>query len=69
VLVELKADQETAGIAEAQAQLAQAEREYTRWKTLADRGIAPRASAEQYMAARDTARPPWRPPAPRNWTR
>lgn len=56
VLVELKADQETAGIAEAQAQLAQAEREYTRWKTLADRGIAPRASAEQYMAARDTAK-------------
>lgn len=56
VLVELKADQETAGIAEAQAQLAQAEREYTRWKTLADRGIAPRASAEQYLAARDTAR-------------
>jgi len=56
VLVELKADQETAGIAEAQAQLAQAEREYTRWKTLAERGIAPRASAEQYMAARDTAR-------------
>ncbi len=56
VLVELKADQETAGIAEAQAQLAQADREYTRWKTLADRGIAPRASAEQYMAARDTAR-------------
>ncbi|CAN7364651.1 efflux RND transporter periplasmic adaptor subunit [Caulobacter sp. LjRoot300] len=56
VLVELKADQETAGIAEAQAQLAQAEREYTRWKTLAERGIAPRASAEQYMAARDTAK-------------
>ncbi len=56
VLVELKADQESAGIAEAQAQLAQAEREYTRWKTLADRGIAPRASAEQYMSARDTAR-------------
>jgi membrane fusion protein (multidrug efflux system) len=56
VLVELKADQETAGIAEAEAQLAQAEREYTRWKTLAERGIAPRASAEQYMAARDTAK-------------
>lgn len=56
VLVELKSDQESAGIAQAQAQLAQAEREYTRWKTLADRGIAPRASAEQYMAARDTAR-------------
>ena len=56
VLVELKADQENAGIAQAQAQLAQAEREYTRWKTLADRGIAPKASAEQYLAARDTAR-------------
>ena len=56
VLVELKADQETAGIAQAQAQLSQAEREYTRWQTLADRGIAPRASAEQYMSARDTAR-------------
>lgn len=56
VLVELKADQENAGVAEAQAQLAQAEREYVRWKTLADRGIAPRATAEQYLAARDTAR-------------
>jgi membrane fusion protein (multidrug efflux system) len=56
VLVELKGDQEDAGIAQAQAQLAQADREYQRWKTLADRGIAPRASAEQYLAARDTAR-------------
>jgi membrane fusion protein (multidrug efflux system) len=56
VLVELKADQENAGIAEAQAQYAQADREYTRWKTLADKGIAPRATAEQYLAARDTAR-------------
>jgi membrane fusion protein (multidrug efflux system) len=56
VLVELKADQENAGIAEAQAQLAQADREYARWKTLADKGIAPRATAEQYLAARDTAR-------------
>ena len=56
VLVELKADQEDAGIAQAQAQLAQADREYARWKALADKGIAPRASAEQYLAARDTAR-------------
>jgi len=56
VLVELKADQENAGIAEAQARFAQADREYARWKTLADKGIAPRASAEQYLAARDTAR-------------
>ncbi|CAN5170147.1 efflux RND transporter periplasmic adaptor subunit [soil metagenome] len=56
VLVELKADQENAGIAEAQAQYAQADRDYARWKTLADKGIAPRATAEQYLAARDTAR-------------
>jgi membrane fusion protein (multidrug efflux system) len=56
ILVELKADQENAGIAEAEAQYAQADREYTRWKTLADKGIAPRASAEQYLAARETAR-------------
>jgi membrane fusion protein (multidrug efflux system) len=56
VLVELKGDQEDAGIAQAQAQLAQADREYTRWKTLAEKGIAPRASADQYLAARDTAR-------------
>lgn len=56
VLVELKGDQEDAGIAQAQAQLAQADREYTRWKTLAEKGIAPRASADQYLAARDSAR-------------
>jgi len=56
VLVELKADQENAGIAQQQAQLAQAEREYQRWKTLADKGIAPRATVEQYLAARDTAK-------------
>ncbi|WP_299002909.1 efflux RND transporter periplasmic adaptor subunit [uncultured Caulobacter sp.] len=56
VLVELKADQENAGIAEARANLAQAERNYQRWKTLADKGIAPRATAEQYLASLETAR-------------
>lgn len=56
VLVELKADQENAGIAEAKARLAQAERDYQRWKTLADKGIAPRATAEQYLAAYETAK-------------
>ena len=56
VLVELKADQEDAGIAEARANLAQAERNYQRWKTLADKGIAPRATAEQYLASLETAR-------------
>jgi membrane fusion protein (multidrug efflux system) len=56
VLVELKADSENAGISEANVRLAQAQRDYTRWKTLADKGIAPRASAEQYLAAVETAK-------------
>ena len=56
VLVELKAGEEDAGLIEANARLAQAEREYARWKTLADRGVAPRATAEQYLAALETAR-------------
>lgn len=56
VLVELKAGEEDADIIQAQAQVAQAEREYVRWKTLADRGVAPRATAEQYLAALETAR-------------
>ncbi len=56
VLVELKADQEDAGISEAKARLAQAERDYARWKTLADKGIAPRATAEQYLSALDVAK-------------
>jgi membrane fusion protein (multidrug efflux system) len=56
VLVELKADQENAGVSEARARLAQAERDYQRWKSLADKGIAPRATAEQYLASLETAR-------------
>ncbi|ACL94726.1 efflux RND transporter periplasmic adaptor subunit [Caulobacter vibrioides] len=56
VLVELKAEAEDAGIAEARARLAQAERDYKRWKTLADQGIAPRATAEQSLAAYETAK-------------
>ncbi|MDB5456810.1 MAG: hemolysin secretion protein [Caulobacter sp.] len=56
VLVELKDDQETAGIAQAQAQLSQAQRDYTRWKTLAEKGIAPRATAEQYLSAVETGK-------------
>ncbi len=55
VLVELKADSENAGITEAQVRLAQAQRDYARWKTLADKGIAARASAEQYLTAVETA--------------
>lgn len=56
VLVELKAESEDAEISSAKVRLAQAERDYTRWKTLADKGIAPRASAEQYLAAVETAK-------------
>lgn len=56
VLVELKAGEEDAGLIEAQARLAQAERDHARWKTLADQGIAPKAAAEQYRSALDTAR-------------
>lgn len=56
VLVELKAGEEDAGLIEAQARLAQAERDYARWKSLADQGIAPKASAEQYRSALETAR-------------
>ncbi len=56
VLVELKAGEEDAGIIEANARVAQAERDYKRWNELAERGIAPRATAEQYLAALETAR-------------
>ncbi len=56
VLVELKAGEEDAGLIEAQARQAQAERDYARWKSLADQGIAPKATAEQFRSALDTAR-------------
>lgn len=56
VLVDLKASEQAAGVAQATAQEAQAARDYDRWKTLADRGIAPRATAEQYLAALQSAK-------------
>lgn len=46
-LVQLQAREEDAGIIEAEAQVDQAQRQYDRYKTLADRGIAPRVTAEQ----------------------
>jgi len=55
-LVELKANEQDAGVAEARARLNQAQREYDRWNTLAQRGVAPRATVEQYRAALETAR-------------
>ena len=56
VLVELKANEQDAGVQEARARYHQAQRDYDRWKTLADRGVAPKATAEQYRAALETAR-------------
>lgn len=55
-LVELQAREEDAGIIEARAQVNQAEREYERYRVLAERGVAPRAIAEQYETALETAR-------------
>ncbi len=55
-LVELQAREEDAGIIEARAQLAQAQREYDRTKTLADRGVAPRVMAEDAATALEQAR-------------
>lgn len=55
-LVQLQAREEDASIIQARAQLAQAQREYDRFKDLADRGIAPRVSAEDSQTALETAR-------------
>ncbi|HYC74122.1 efflux RND transporter periplasmic adaptor subunit [Brevundimonas sp.] len=55
-LVELQAREEDAGIIEARARVDQAQRQYDRYKDLADRGIAPRATAEQYLSELQTAR-------------
>ena len=55
-LIELRALEEDASIIEARARLNQAEREYERFKTLSERGVAPRVSAEQAETAYQTAR-------------
>lgn len=55
VLVDLKAQAQDASIAQAQATLALAKSNYDRWQALADKGIAPRATAEQYRSAYDQA--------------
>jgi membrane fusion protein (multidrug efflux system) len=54
-LVELQAREEDAGIIQTRAQVAQAQREYDRYQTLADRGIAPRVAAEQARTALESA--------------
>lgn len=55
-LVELQAREEDAGIIEARAQVAQAQRQFDRYKTLSERGIAPRVTAEDAETALATAR-------------
>lgn len=55
-LVELQAREEDAGIIEARARVLQAQREYDRYQLLADRGVAPRVTAEQAETTLATAR-------------
>lgn len=55
-LVELQAREEDAGIIEARARVDQAQRQFDRFKTLADRGIAPQVSAEEAETALASAR-------------
>lgn len=54
-LVELQAREEDAAIIEARANVAQAQREYDRYKALSDRGIAPMVMLEQAETALETA--------------
>ena len=55
-LVELQAREEDADLIQARAQLLQAQREYDRYKVLAERGVAPRGTAEQAETALQSAR-------------
>ncbi len=55
-LVQLEAREEDAGIIEAQARLDQAQRQYDRFQALAERGIAPRVTAEAAEADLASAR-------------
>ncbi len=55
-LVQLQAREEDADIIEARARVAQAERENDRYKELAERGVAPRVTAENAETALETAR-------------
>ncbi|WP_425983175.1 efflux RND transporter periplasmic adaptor subunit [Brevundimonas sp. TWP1-2-1b1] len=54
-LVELQAREEDAAIIEARANVNQAQREYDRYKALADRGIAPQVMLEQAETGLETA--------------
>lgn len=54
-LVQLQAREEDAGIIEARARVAQAQRQYDRYRELAERGVAPRVTAEDAETALETA--------------
>jgi len=54
-LVELQAREEDADIIEAQSRVSQAQREYDRYRELADRGVAPRVTAENAETALEAA--------------
>jgi membrane fusion protein (multidrug efflux system) len=55
VLVELVASEQDAGIVQAQSAVDLAKSNWDRWQKLADQGIAPVATAEQYKAQYDQA--------------
>lgn len=51
VLVELRATEQDAGVAQAQARVVQAQRAYERYRTLGQQGWASKASVDEYEAA------------------
>lgn len=51
ILVELKDTEQNAGLAQAQARLVQAQRDYQRWKTLGEQGYAAKTAIDQREAA------------------
>lgn len=55
VLVELKAAEQDAGVAQAQARLVEARGAYERWRSLGEKGFAAKAAVDQYEAAYRTA--------------
>jgi membrane fusion protein (multidrug efflux system) len=51
VLIELKASEQNAGLAQSQAKLAQTRQEYERFRTLGEKGFASKSSIDLYEAA------------------
>ena len=63
-LVELQAREEDADLVQARARLVQAKRDYDRYKTLAERGVAPRSPPSSPRRPADRARRGRRPRGP-----